>query len=744
METRKIAVLCLLLELILWPVFLSAATLAIDTGFAVNGVQITDFGFGDDGILDLAVQADGKVVAVGYSNNGAVKNISVARYLTTGKLDSGFNNDGLYTVSLGSGDSSGLAVRIQEDGSILVAGSAVDSNNSLLVLRLNSNGFLDPTFGDDGVFRWATGSDAIGAGDLVVGPNGDITVGGTAKSVGGKSYALVGRLSGAGKSVNAFGDSGLVKIEPGYDFQLNALALTESGKLLGGGSITPGTTAQAMAFALDTNGNLDIGFGSSGILTLTKDASPSTIADLVVQDNVVHLVGWSGEETARKSIIARISTAGVIDESFGTAGVYQATLSETNQAEAVAVNSDGLLFAAGVATTETNKDLFLLTLETTGKTSASPTVSYAVTDVANTVDEGRAITVLSDGRVAAAGLTYNASNSDFAVLAYTTKATTDTTSSTTVTTNTTNTDYRIVTTAISKVTRVSAETGGTIYGPNQDSCATTCSAQCGSPSADGYSTCYSTCTGACVEPVTITKRGVVYGVETQPTYTVETTDSSSTTTDTTDTTTDNTTDTTTTNSSTSDSSSSIFTSSSSDSRKSIFPEGNRNTWELVKSGQTDDGSGLGNYTSKIDAITPDKTYYVRAYALLSDNTVIYGNELVFTTSDACFIATAAYGSLWKQPVRVLREFRDKVLMTTAFGEKMIGAYYHLSPSLAAQIAGKPFWQAVVRCLLTPLVIFCYVLLHVVIIIKLGFLSGICLLVCAGIGRILGKRTMVKV
>jgi hypothetical protein len=52
---------------------------------------------------------------------------------------------------------------------------------------------------------------------------------------------------------------------------------------------------------------------------------------------------------------------------------------------------------------------------------------------------------------------------------------------------------------------------------------------------------------------------------------------------------------------------------------------------VALSTKTTDGSGTGSFTSNITGLTPDSTYYVRAYATSSAGTV-YGNEFTFTTA----------------------------------------------------------------------------------------------------------------
>ncbi len=133
-------------------------------------------------------------------------------------------------------------------------------------------------------------------------------------------------------------------------------------------------------------------------------------------------------------------------------------------------------------------------------------------------------------------------------------------------------------------------------------------------------------------------------------------------------------------------------------------------FEYVEEGYTEDGSGSGIYSSRLEKLKPGTTYYVRAYAL-AGSTIYYGNQLSFTTDDACFIATAAYGSLFHPNVRILREFRDACLLKTAAGKELVNLYYTCSPALADQIAGNRILSLMVSLMLLPLVFFAWAALQ---------------------------------
>ncbi len=98
---------------------------------------------GDTHYTCTAIQADGKILAAGYTWDGTKYNFALARYNTNGSLDNTFSDDGMQMTDLGSSESKANAIAIQIDGKILVAGSVGDNSG---VVRYNPDGSLDNTF----------------------------------------------------------------------------------------------------------------------------------------------------------------------------------------------------------------------------------------------------------------------------------------------------------------------------------------------------------------------------------------------------------------------------------------------------------------------------------------------------------------------------------------------------------------------------------------------------------------------
>ncbi len=710
------------------------AATQLDTTFGENGFIVKDFFKGDDEIFALAPQADGKIVVVGQYFNGAVKNLAVVRYLPTGELDKEFNNDGIFTHSIGSGDTVARSLAIQSDGKIVVAGSTTNGAHNIVVMRLTKDGFQDNTFADNGQLLMPITDGEVNAYAVKTTSEGAIFVAGTVtKTADAGTYGIVVKLTGDGHYDLGFGDVGVSLVQYAYNVQIRAMALQADGKILVAGSFAKSGTAVAGFLRLDQNGIVDVSFGEKGQALLSLLGSGSLANDFIL-DSTGRLVvaGNVNNGNNLETFVGRLNKDGTIDMTFATSGVYHNSIAADNVGQAVALQADGTILVVGfVATTTTGKDIYLLTLveNTTASTSDKISANYITADRAGTDDIGNALAALPDGSIFVGGSTVVSGNKDFALLRFIGGKKLDALTNGTISAS----GYTIITKEVTAITRVGASSGGIIndYGniACKKSCAATCSPSTLTTSATSTS-CYDSCYSSCELP-TVTLRGVVYAIKSNPVYTANSNQNSSTSTTTPSTSTTNSTTNTTTATT-----SGTGTTSTTGSTNTIFPASGSFVYKLVRSGQTEDGEGTGSYDSDIQEITPNTLYHLRAYAVLSDDTVIYGNEVTFKTNDACFIATAAFGSLLDDHVTILREFRDRVLMVSGVGQRFVGLYYSFSPRVADFIAQHEALRTVVRGLLIPLVLLAYFILKTSVVTKLCVLTAI---VC--VSAVISSKTL---
>jgi hypothetical protein len=115
-------------------------------------------------------------------------------------------------------------------------------------------------------------------------------------------------------------------------------------------------------------------------------------------------------------------------------------------------------------------------------------------------------------------------------------------------------------------------------------------------------------------------------------------------------------------------------------------------------------------TFEITGLLPETTYFVGVRAF--DDCKNYGPILTtsFTTPDrtsgevdACFVATAAYGTVMANEVSMLRSFRDGILRQSVLGELFVETYYTIGPAFSGTIAHSDLLRHAARDSLSPLV-----------------------------------------
>lgn len=212
--------------------------------------------------------------------------LALARYDTNGSLDTAFGTGG-QVIAPGLGDTTN-AVAIQSDNKIVVAGS---SGFAFALARYNANGSLDTTFDADGKVTTDIGT--------------------------------------------------------GIDIA-NAVAIQADGKIVAAGQSPHGA---GVAFALvryNANGSLDTDFGTGGKVTTDFDKSLNIAQAIAIQsDRKIVAAGWTNDSVVNVFALARYNTDGSLDTTFDADGKVTTAIGIVNMVNAVAIQSDGKIVAAG-------------------------------------------------------------------------------------------------------------------------------------------------------------------------------------------------------------------------------------------------------------------------------------------------------------------------------------------------------------------------------------------------------------
>ena len=259
----------------------------LDTAFSHDGKQTTDFGPGQHGAKSVAIQDDGKIILVGYTYYG-YHHFAIARYNTDGTLDTTFSNDGKQISELGYEDSAS-AVAIQNDGKIVVAGTAYGNGYDFAIARYNRDGILDTTFSEDGIQTTDFGYYDDAAFSLAIQSDGKIVAAGSANN----DFALT-RYNSNGSLDSTFSEDGMQTIDFQGDDKANSMAIQSDGKIVAGGNSWGNYSNPKGNFALirlNTNGVLDSTFALTGKQVTAVSKGIDGINSIAISEDKLYAAG---------------------------------------------------------------------------------------------------------------------------------------------------------------------------------------------------------------------------------------------------------------------------------------------------------------------------------------------------------------------------------------------------------------------------------------------------------------------
>ncbi|MCY4495566.1 MAG: hypothetical protein OXB92_17110, partial [Acidimicrobiaceae bacterium] len=403
----------------------------LDTQFGIDGRVVTGFASRSYSAEATAVQqSDGKIVVVGSYHNGTDDDFLVNRYLPNGGIDRPFGTEGTVKIDFGSGNDGALAVAIDGDGKIVVAGYASDgTNDDIAVARLNSDGGIDTDFDTD---ARVTVDGGLGARANAVAIDGDgkIVVAGYATDNNNtpsvttddhKNFTIVRLNTDGSQDVSVTPDLGAGAADEAF-----AVAIDSNGKIVTAGYLHNGTDDDFAVYRVNsTDLSADTAFGDTmdinGVMTgtglvttgLGAKSVDRALALAVQSDNRIIVVGSASQQTTAP--VVRYTDAGVIDATFSSDGLAPVQFPGARNAvfNAVTVQSNNKIIAAGYAVTRDSgpriSDIAVARLSANGNLDTQFGGSGMVrTNATGGADQARAVGLDSRNKIIVTGTADNA------------------------------------------------------------------------------------------------------------------------------------------------------------------------------------------------------------------------------------------------------------------------------------------------------------------------------------------------
>ncbi|HJQ71047.1 MAG TPA: hypothetical protein VKA70_18880 [Blastocatellia bacterium] len=387
-----------------------AAAGDLDTSFGSGGIVSTAFGEYENQFWDVAVQADGRIVAVGAYNS----HLAITRYNPDGTLDQTFGIGGKVVTDILPFYAHAQTVAIQPNGKIITGGYRRHQDIAagyFALARYNTDGSLDTTFGTGGIAVAAFSNDDW-IFDLALQPDGRIVaVGHTGSPNQFRNLAVV-RYNANGSVDTSFATGGMFEMDFfGHGDIASSVVIQPDGRILVGGSAshTLDGDYDSVLVRLNTNGSLDTTFGWFGIVITDFFGTNNTTGEIALLPDGRILAGGSADNGLYKSLaLIRYNPDGSLDTTFGSDGKMIAFLSPSiscNGADLEILPNGKIIMAGGGHSTR--YDFLLARFNSDGSVNSYGSGDYVLTDFFGGDEGATAMALYGNDQVIAVGITHH-------------------------------------------------------------------------------------------------------------------------------------------------------------------------------------------------------------------------------------------------------------------------------------------------------------------------------------------------
>jgi len=352
MRPISVAVRLVLTLALAIPFAVAAADGDLDPGFSIDGSDVQDWGVDYAHALAVATTSDGAIL-VGGQVRFANLDFGVVRYRPDGTLDAAFGDAGLARIGFdigGTASDSLHAILPLPDGKTLLVGSVATATVGLPgVARLTAAGEPDPDFGIGGKIvldLLPDTSTSVSISRAARQADGSVVLLGTAIPASGslQAHIFLLRIDENGVPDPTFSGDGWTLLDiPNATLESgDSLAIDDAGRIHVGANAVLASAYRPFYFRVGTTGLVEV-------LTVVDLGETWVVADLALDPvgGRVLLSLRDNDAGFDAGIVVRLDSAGNLDGGFGTSGIADLTLEEGSWMSAIALQSDGRIVLAG-------------------------------------------------------------------------------------------------------------------------------------------------------------------------------------------------------------------------------------------------------------------------------------------------------------------------------------------------------------------------------------------------------------
>lgn len=298
----------------------------LDPTFGDSGIVTTSLDVGPIySVMGVVLQHDGKIVlGAELGDPDGITILMFVRLTQDGLLDTRFGNNGIVLIDLNlSAEDTLKEIAVQPDGKIVALARAFYgfNNQDSMMLRLDSAGALDPTFGAGGMSYEFPSSSTLFR--LITQPDGKFLLSGARRA-----EAMLSRYDNNGMPDRSFGEDGHVYFdltEQGDFAEVGGIALQNDGNIVVVGNVGGMGTQAAWIARVEANGQLDVSFnGGTPLVTKLGPAGNGDRAVAIqIDGKIVSLGNTYGTSADSRVTLMRFLSDGTRDTGFGVNGIVQ-------------------------------------------------------------------------------------------------------------------------------------------------------------------------------------------------------------------------------------------------------------------------------------------------------------------------------------------------------------------------------------------------------------------------------------